>query len=207
MVGYYSFPTLSHMFLYLSGVKDTSWGVHVKAAMKRLRKLATHFHCSSQALGALKRLCEAMGIDWRAPVQDVVTRWWSTYLLLASILHLEAVIRAYGPKLPGDLQLTETDWLICRRAAALLEPFMEVRKTLEGDKYVTGSLCIPMIHDLREGLKEACEPEDLLPSSSVEERAAEATLCETAKAMLKMFTEKFGDGSKIVHYTEVHRQS
>ena len=141
----------------------------------------------------------------RQAVQDVVTRWWWTCLLLASILHLQRVIEAYGPTLPRDLQLTKMDWLICKGAAALLEPFMEVQKMLEGDKYVTGSLCIPMIHDLREGLNDACEPEDLLPTNSVEERAAEATLRETAEAMRKMFNEKFGDGSKIVHYTEVHR--
>ena len=201
------FPTFMNTCT-LSGVKSTSLGVSIKTTMKRLRKLATHFHHSSQATAAIKTLCEALEVPWCKPVQDVVTRWWSTYLLLASMLHLERAVKAYEPNLPADLRLTAVDWLICRRAAELLEPFMEVQKMLEGDQYVTGSLCIPMLHDLRMNLEAASadDEEEPLPTAA-DERAADATLREVAKAMKKTFNEKFGDGSGIVMYTEVNRRS
>jgi hypothetical protein len=189
-----------------SGVKDTEWGVTIKAVMKRLRKLATHFHQSSQACEGLKLCCSVLEIPWKKPVQDVVTRWWSTYQLLASLVYLEPAINMYASKLPPELRLTLTDWLICKRAADLLEPFMDVQKVLEGDKYVTGSLCIGMIHDLRVNLEDAsAAPAE--PLATQEELAAEATLREVAKAMLKIFTDKFGNGTDIVVYTRVRRHS
>ena len=64
-----------------------------------------------------------------------------------------------------------------------------------------------MIHDLRVGLEEAALADPEEPLRTAEECAAGATLCETAKAMHKVFIEKFGNGSGIVRFTEVRSQT
>ena len=54
----------------------------------------------------------------------------------------------------GDVPpvLTETDWEVLRLVKPILQPFMLAQKDLEGAQYVTGSMTIPKIAELRDGL-------------------------------------------------------
>ena len=123
--------------------------------MKAARRLAEHFHKSSQATAALAKLCAALDISPRRVTQDVETRWWSTYAMLESLLYLKQPMVAYKDKLPKDCVLTDEQWAVLATIASVLQPMMIVQKNLEGDHYVTGSLMIPFVHDIRQGLLEA----------------------------------------------------
>ena len=126
--------------LHIAGVKDT---------MKAARALVGYFTGSSQAAAALEHMCEALGTKPKKLVQDVATRWWSTYSMLASMVYLqdslENLKRSTKFKLPKTAVLTAVQWEIVKAGMDLLRPFMEVQQGLEGEKYVSISLCIPYI--------------------------------------------------------------
>ena len=51
--------------------------------------------------------------------------------------------------IPAEYQLVAMEWEILAQLKELLEPFMLLQKKLEGDKYVTSSLLLPMLHHVR----------------------------------------------------------
>ena len=68
-----------------------------KDIMVKCRALAGHFHHSSQANAKLKETCKlVIGFNEEHPqglgtVQDVVTRWWSTWSMLRRLIYLRLV--------------------------------------------------------------------------------------------------------------------
>ncbi|CAM9591115.1 unnamed protein product [Phaeothamnion confervicola] len=93
---------------------------------------------------------------------------------------------------------------------AALRPFTSVQMMLEGDHYVTSSLTIPTIHDLREGLR------DWIAEASASIAAAAATNGEDAPVQqaifaiitktFQAFNDKFGYGAAICRFAEGHRR-
>jgi hypothetical protein len=139
----------------------------VKPAMAAARALVGHFSGSSQAAAALAEMATNMKYDRTALLQDIVTRWWSTYSMCKSLLDLKgpliALRQSRGPgtfQSPAVCQLSDNDWSIVEQVCVLLEPFMEVQRELEAERNVTISLCIPYIWDLRTGLAAAVEDMD-----------------------------------------------
>ena len=55
----------------------------------------------------------------------------------------------------GPPRLSALDWWVIEVGREVLNPFMLAQVKLEGEKYVTGSLVIPMVESLRKGLLEA----------------------------------------------------
>ena len=52
----------------------------------------------------------------------------------------------------GPPKLSALDWWVIQVGKEILNPFMAAQVLLEGEKYVTGSLVIPMVESLRKGL-------------------------------------------------------
>lgn len=132
--------------------------------LKSSRALVGHFCSSTQALESLKCVSASFGLKWRAPVPDVVTRWWSTYAMAVSMLYLRPALQGLMSALPDTARLTEADWLLLDQTFVLLKPFMSAQKVLKGEKYVTISWVPHILHHLRLGLidsisnAEAAEP-------------------------------------------------
>ena len=170
--------------------------------MKKARTVAGHYNHSSQAAAALKACAISMGITKHSVDNDVVTRWWSTHTLCESLFVLEGPLKILQAKTPVACHLSETDWSIIRTATIVLEPFMLVQKFLEGEKYVTNSLVIPLMGSLRTKLtalitKFQAKQDNEEISSSMEEK-----VLPTLKRMLEVFNTKFGDGTRICDYVE-----
>lgn len=127
------------------------------SALKKARKVAGHFHSSSQASEQLRQTTTLVLKRTLTTIQDVETRWWSTWscchrllVLKGSLLALEQVEE--GIYIPLELRLTSDEWKILEVCVAILEPFMEAEKTLEGEKYVTASLTIPVLFMIRRAI-------------------------------------------------------
>lgn len=160
----------------------------------------THFNKSSQAAALLGEACRFAGVDELAVIQDVATRWWSTYAMLARLLDLYRPLCSLA--LGDRVKITfpsPSEWAICKYGVALLEPFMIVQRTLEGEKYVSNSLVIPLISEVRDKLRKAVD-------GVAGEPGAPDAIKDAAQRMLTIYEEKWGDGSDICTYMEGPRR-
>lgn len=121
--------------------------------MKSARALVGHFNSSSQATTDLLDIQDRM-----TPlkiVQDVATRWWSTYMMVNRLIELKDSFAALVQRdlFDEDTNLSEEQWDALEDIKALLEPFMIVQKVLEGQKYPTASLVPYLIKKVRDALR------------------------------------------------------
>ena len=158
-------------------------------AMKAARHVVGHFKSSSQATQKL--------LDAQAPqatvarpalnvIQDVCTRWWSTYQMCARLLRLRFYIMELHESkvIPAHAMLTDEQWKVVKSVSDLLKPFMEMQKVLEGEQYVTISFMPYCIHTLRQSL------DDTITAN------AHAGTVHLAKVMLTDFNRRWGTGAE-----------
>ena len=127
-------------------------------ACKRARHLIGTFSSSNQLSENLRKV--QLNNDVRRPlkfIQDVVTRWWSTYCMIERFLDLLPyvdMLHLRGAVSEGEM-LSASDIIYLRVLKRVLKPFMIAQKVLEGQKYVTNSLLPYIIHTVREEIKES----------------------------------------------------
>jgi hypothetical protein len=96
--------------------------------MKKARALVGHFLSSSQAMETLKdyhiRESTILGL-----IQDVVTRWWSTWNMIQRLMALKKYIDRMDDEnlLPEDMNLTPSEWTLLEEIGDVLAPFMVVQ--------------------------------------------------------------------------------
>jgi hypothetical protein len=153
-----------------------------EGTLKACRNLVNFFNSSSQAT---KKLLGKQ-VEGRAVkvIQDVTTRWWSTYSMCDRLLRLKIYLSLLENE--GDLpcNLTDSQWLIVRDLHLLLKPFMIAQRLLEGETYVTISLVPYMVYKIRKGLQQSIES----PTSSEYIRSI-------AAEMMLVFNTHFGQGA------------
>jgi len=102
---------------------------------------------------------------------------------------------------------TDSQWRLIRWIAALLEPFMCVQMMLEGEKYVTNSLVVPLISDMRGGLQRTVQALRDAIDTAPGDTGVEDAMLVAAQATLTAFIEKWGDGITVCTFeTGVRRQ-
>ena len=179
---------------------------NAKNVLWKARRIVAYFSRSTQALDELRQnyteLWDKRGGDpedklperWIL-LQDVITRWWSTYTMLDRLLkpHVQQAISRYysdnngfkktqAPKKIEDLTLD--DWAALRQMKTLLKPFKDSQLQLEASKYVTSSLTPVVAAMLQNNLRISAEvPED--------EGNRSVLLC--AREMKADFNGRFGD--------------
>lgn len=106
-----------------------------------------------------------------------------------------------------EAMLMPEHWAVLEMILPILEPFMHTQTLLEGRKYVTGSLVVPFIHDLRDNLESAMlDLEIAPPSNDADVNKARAAVMPCVKALHKDFINRWGDGSDILTYKEGPRR-
>ena len=123
--------------------------------MVRVRALIGHFSSSNQATEALLAVQSRRDPSWRPKkvIQDVKTRWWSTYAAIERLIVLKPYLNILEVEGHLKCNLKDEDWEILREVESLLQPFMIVQKVLEGQQYVTMSLVPYFISKVRRGLQ------------------------------------------------------
>ena len=164
--------------------------------MKAARVRVGHFSSSTQALDLLKRQQEILrpGEQPLAVVQDVTTRWWSTYKMVKRLNLLMPCIDSLfaGGQVSASgesRQLTEMQKKILVQAEKVLEPIAVFQEMLEGEKFVTLSL-VPF------GVYTIClELQKFAASNQLGEPVK-----HLASVLLNDFVRKrYGDGSWVFH--------
>lgn len=98
-------------------------------AMKKCRDLVGHLLMSSQATSILR---SKQGKHPLNAIQDVTTRWWSTYAMLDRMVRENLLL--------PTLNMSTEQGAIVEVVCAILKPFKNVQLVMEGEKYVTGGL-------------------------------------------------------------------
>ena len=118
--------------------------------MSACRTMINFFNSSSQAMAKL--LAKQSAGRAVKPIQDVATRWWSTWSMCDRLLRLKNYLALLEEE--GDLtcNLSVDQWLIVADLHSTLKPFMLAQRLLEGEAYVTISLIPYIIYKVRKNL-------------------------------------------------------
>jgi hypothetical protein len=122
--------------------------------MKAARALVGYFSSSSQATEYL--LSIQVGIQAVRLIQDVVTRWWSTFSMCMRLLRLKPYLALMEANGLLDCNLTEAQWQVIADTCTILQPFMIAQKFLEGESYVTISMFSYLCFTIKKGTVVDC---------------------------------------------------
>jgi hypothetical protein len=162
--------------------KDTHDSIGRMAACHGIESF---FNSSSQATEKLKEKSKAMLGASLTVIQDMVTRWWSTFSMCERLMKLRTVLTIMHLEGSMRLFLTDAQWDIVTDMIVVLKPFMIAQRLLEGQSYVTISLIPYMLYKIRNGLRIA----NVDPLSSPQVQTI-------TTRMLEKFNEEFGTGEE-----------
>lgn len=93
-------------------------------ALALAHALVGRYKKSSQMAARLAELCGILKIQELCVMQDVETRWWSTWAMIVRLLYLMKAIKLH--ELMDDVSslLSDTDWEVLRLIEPILQPFM-----------------------------------------------------------------------------------
>ncbi|XP_022818628.1 zinc finger BED domain-containing protein 4-like [Spodoptera litura] len=117
----------------------------VNAVINKVKTCVGYFKRSAQAWEKLEKFQVQAGKTVKRPLQNVSTRWNSTYYMLQRFLEIREEVNSSLSNLNATaMSLTVVDWELCEGVCKLLKPCEEVTKEVCGQKYVTGSIIIPI---------------------------------------------------------------
>lgn len=118
----------------------------VKNIITTGRNIVKHFNHSSSAVNKLKELQDQLNLKNHKLLQDVPTRWNSTYYMLERIIEQRKALVTYAIDANIDT-LSTYQWSLAEKIVQLLKPFEEI--TVEASKReATCSMIIPTIQTM-----------------------------------------------------------
>lgn len=135
----------------------------VEDLISKIRSIVTHFKRSNNSSEKLMTYQKNSGVEPKKLIQDVATRWNSTYLMLDRFCELEEAVKATFALIEKDLpQITVEEWKICKELRVVIKPFYAVTTSVCGEKYASASLVIVLTNGLTDIFaklmaKELCE--------------------------------------------------
>jgi len=123
--------------------------------INKVKSICTYFHKSTTANSKLMTYQENNGIkEPKKLMQDVSTRWNSTFYMLERFVELETSIRGtigLLDKAPNGLNPNE--WAVIKELCKVLQPFEEATRSVSGEQYITASMVIV----IAQGLQDVCQ--------------------------------------------------
>ena len=131
----YQFSQCHVLLMHCNSLSKKEWrkeaGLNVPLA--KCRKIIVHFKHSQANYDELKVQLAAHGLTVEAPVQDVSTRWNSTFSMLERLLkQKEAVIATLQAKSHNLAMLTDSEWEKLRHLKYVLKPCKQATELLVG---------------------------------------------------------------------------
>ena len=127
-------------------------------------------------------------------LQDITTRWWSTFTMLERLMELKPTLQAMKLMEETSVELSPEMWEIIRLDSIVLKPFKAVQLMMEGEMYITLSIVPILVKGLRDGLREKLSgmKEEVGADPEITASAREKVL-ETLDVMLADFNSRCGD--------------
>jgi hypothetical protein len=165
--------------------------VEQKAALDAARKLVGYYRKSTQKMDALIAKQTIVGSNRTQqsavalrPIEDVSTRWWSTYTMTERLCKLKPYMEALFQEGQSAMNLSADQWCYISNLSTCLKPFMEAQKAFEGEKYVTISFVPVIVECIRQHLLDWIEDNTVSNASR-----------DKARKLFKDFTEEWGTGN------------
>ena len=129
--------------------------------LAKCRRLVGHFKHSALATNGLEEKQKALGFKPTLHlVQEVATRWNSTFHMLQRLALLKQPIRSMSEQDRASYDLSDVEWAMVKSVLNLLEAVDGVTTALSGEKYSTLSWCLPLLFGLRDAAK--CDENDCM---------------------------------------------
>jgi hypothetical protein len=145
--------------------------------MKKARALVEFFNKSTQASTELLKVQRNLDqYKGKVPVgllQDVMTRWYSTWRMGGRLVRLKAALiwMSFNKNIDQELMLTDEQWQILAQITQCLKTMAKWQRLLEGDKFVTASLVVLAIHSICSNFKKTiADASTLLPVKKLTEK-------------------------------------
>lgn len=121
----------------------------------KVKAIVTHFKRSSKATKMLIDMQTKNGIKMPLKlIQNVITRWNSTFHMIQRFVRLEECLRSTIGLLDVSLpSISAEEWVILKELCQILEPFDDATNCISGENYMSASLVIV----LTRGLLNVCE--------------------------------------------------
>lgn len=119
----------------------------VEESLNKLKRIVRLFKTSTSALEKLLKAQtrDNSTVTPKRLIQEVPTRWNSSFHMLGRCVELEQYLRATMAILRSDLPVVSNEeWQLFSDLTKILKPFDDVTKSMSGEKYMTGSLVIVM---------------------------------------------------------------
>ena len=133
----------------------------VENIVKKSRKIVTHFKHSEQAYRRLSDYQRSCDVPAHHLIQDVETRWNSTFLMLQRISEQRKALSLYSVEHGGIVMLNKTELELVDRIASILKPFYDATLEISRDDACI-SVVIPIVSLLLSKLQATADDVGLL---------------------------------------------
>ena len=138
------------------GVTETAPKGSVQESFAKARGLVGYLHVSTNALYDFHQCQKECDLKEQQVDQDVRTRWRSSHAMADQLVYNKAAVLEMDKKPAykdageawGKNKLNFTDWDHLEESGACLYEASDASQLLEGDKYITSSLVVPMTYKL-----------------------------------------------------------
>ncbi|CAL1544284.1 unnamed protein product, partial [Lymnaea stagnalis] len=124
----------------------------VEAVIRKARKIVTHFKHSEQACCHLAEHQLTINVPAHSLLQDVETRWNSSYLMLERLLERTKPIDLFSVERGRIDSLSNAEWALAGKIVKLLKPFHAATLEICAEDACI-SLVIPLVANLNSLLK------------------------------------------------------
>jgi hypothetical protein len=126
-------------------------GLLEQAAVKEVitisRKIIGHFSHSTKAAKMLLEAQTTYNIPKHVLIQDVPTRWDSTYYMLSRLYEQRISVQVVLPKLNCNYELSTQQWILVQKIVDILKYFEDVTKALSNENSLLSD-AIPLRNNL-----------------------------------------------------------
>ena len=124
----------------------------VARVVGRVKKLVEHFRRSSKAIYAFREKQTLLDVKKHELIQEVATRWGSTYAMLERVAEQQAclctVLLEEKDRSKRALLPDTSEWTLIEELIAVLEPFVKATTAMSGSSYPTVSMLSPLLYKL-----------------------------------------------------------
>ena len=92
-----------------------------------------------------------LGVPQHTLLQDVSTRWNSSFYMLQRLIEQRTALLASGAECACMIELRAQQWNLAEKLVHLLQPFEEATREVSGD-YSSAALIIPIVNSLSSDL-------------------------------------------------------